>query len=859
MPVRFFRRRQQEQDLDEELRAHFGIEVRQLIERGFSPDEAEAQARRSFGNLSLVRKVTRASWGYTWLESLWQDLHYAFRMLRKTPGFTAAVLLTLALCIGVNTAVFTLVNALLLTPLPYRDPGQLVRINSSDMFKFFDSAAAFNAWKKQSSLLQDAALDLIGQATILGGGEPMRVRIDVTTANLPKLLGEKPLMGRLFLPDDDEAKGGASALLSEELWRQRFGSDTGVLGRQISLNGSKFTIVGVLSALTAYPRGTQVWLSGIRNEKALDGLSGSFDDGILARMKPGVTKAQANAQQTALARAEKKPDSFGVNGVRIPFTWRVSSLHGQLAAPVRTSALLLFGAVLLVLLIGCVNVANLVMARSVSRQPEFAMRRVLGVSTARLVRQLLTEHLLLGLGGGLLGLLFAVWGVSATAAVLPDNWPHYAAMNVDARVLAFTLAVAVLAGLVAGVGPSLYFARSGTEEAFKQGARATGTVKQRRWAHLLVTAETALAMALLVGAALLTTVLLKLENFDPGFRPQKLLTLTVSQPKDDKSAAAFFQRVLTNLRTLRGATAVGATDQLPFRIPGVSLVQVTPPGQKDTTAYNKISTPGYLGAMGIPLLSGRDFNGYDRGGQHSVIVNDVLARKLWPGQDPIGRTLTVRHDTPVTATVIGVAAASRMFQVNESAQAEIYEDFTQRIPRTLTFVLRAKQEGAGLAKEARQAIHQADSREPVDEERWMENYLSHSLQRPRTLAILLSVFSGLGLLLALLGVYSLISYSVTQRTREFGIRVALGAHPFSLLAKAAGEGLGFVVPGILVGAFAALGLNRLLSSELYGVTVSTPELLGALTAGLVAVGALASGLAARRAATVDPVAAIRHE
>ncbi len=866
----FWRRKRPDSDFRAEIEAHVALEADRLRAEGLEERDVAFTARRLFGNVTAAQERFYEASRRRWFEVLKQDVRFAARMLLKSPGSTAAIIATLALGIGITTAIFTLVNALLFTHLPYRNPERLVLLNrvTPGALTFAQSRTQFDSWKAKSTFIEDAALYSETEANLLGGDEPAHVHVAQVTANFVAILGGAPEAGRLFARDEDQP-GHDVAILSDRLWRARFASDPAACGKTIVLNGLRFTVIGVLPAGFDYPNGTDIWTPTLHSFQRLSRSGGIFFF-LVARMKPDATVEQVDAQQQSFRPAQKRATANGpvsVAGVTFRQPPAVRLLRAELSLTSTRPVLLLFGAAALVLLIGCTNVASLIMARMTGRAREFAVRRALGVTPSRLLRQLLTEHVLLGALGGLAGVALAFPAVSYMKTLLPANWPQYALVAMDVRVLAFASVLSTCAGVVSGIGPALGSLRGGRAfAALSSGERTGEPVRGRKWRNILVCAETALAMALLSGAGLLLRSFLRLEGADPGFKPHQVLAMTVSRPDAHSSsgseAGIFYEEALARLRSVPGFRFVGGVSYLPVHPHGGLMMlgaqALTGEHSPDAAgARPSAITPGYFRAMGIQLLGGRDFDPSDAKVSAPVaILNETLARKLWPQGNAVGQKLSL---SGTSLTVVGVVASIQFFGPGSEPAPEIYRPYTQAVPDYFTFVMKTDGPALHYAAMARSAIRSVLPSQPVDEIGALQDYVRQQTQRPRSLTAMVSGFAVLGFVLSVVGVYGLVAFAASRRTREFGIRLALGADPHSLLWKSAASALGAVITGTLAGALLSLATGRVLASELYGVKPNDPTILTIFGLLLIFTATLAGLLASRRISRVDPVTALRHE
>jgi predicted permease len=863
-----------EAELDEEIRTHLELEAEQNIESGMSPEEARHAALRAFGNVALSKEDTRMMWGLRWLETLWQDVRFGARTLAKSPGFTAVAVIALALGIGANSAIFSAVNTVLLRPLPFKDPERLVVVwekGNADEFPLNSTSAAnFIDWRDQNRVFEGASA--MGRASFNltgGGGEPVRVDGRRVSANLFSLLGVEPRLGRVFLPEEDAPGAGRVVILSYGLWQRRFGSDPGVVGRPVVMNGTSYTVVGVMPPQFQFPsRQDELWVPiAFAPQEAANRGNNSYE--VVGRMKPGVSLEQAQTEMSIITARLKQqyPDVVKTDASV------VVSLHEQMVGDIRPALLVLLGAVGFVLLVACANVANLLLARAAVRRKEIALRVALGAGRLRLVRQFLTESLLLAFLGGAAGLLLSFWGVNVLKAFIPENISEVSAIGVDARVLVFTLVVSLLTGLIFGLAPAAQAANMDLNEMLKEGGRDSSSGRSgNRVRGLLVVAEVAVSLVLLVGAGLLINSFVRLRNLDPGFRADNLLTMSIVLPQqkysDHARRVTFFSELTSRVGALPGVRSAAVTNWIPLTMQGdtfgVSVEGRPDPGpEKRPDVVTRVVSAAYFDTMGIQLLRGRQFDeGVDREDSMPVaVVSETTARRLWPGEDPLSKRLQPGGADPDGwIQVVGVAKDVRQFDLTAEPRLQMYLPYAQFqwfVPRQL--VVKTDVEPTSLATAVRKAVWEMDKDQPVSDVRTMEEVLSESIARQRFSALLLGVFAALALALAAVGIYGVMSYAVAQRTREIGIRMALGAQAGSVLRLMIGQGLKLASAGVVLGLAGALLLTRVMSSLLFGVSATDPLTLVTISLVLVGVALLASYIPARRAAKVDPLVALRYE
>jgi putative ABC transport system permease protein len=805
------------------------------------------------------------------METLLQDLRFALRASLKKPAFTLIVVLALAVGIGANTAIFSVVNAILLRPLPFKNPDRLVMVwmdnHKLGVDQDWHSYPNYVDYRDQNSTFEDIAAFNDRSFNLTGTGEPVRVVGSWSTVNLFPVLGVDPLHGRTFTAEEEEPGKDMVALISYGLWQRRFGGDPNIVGQPINLNDVNRTIIGVMPAGFAFPqKETDVWVPLTITPQRKQA-RGSFSLKAIGRLKPGVTRAQARADMSAIAvhLVEQFPrimDSYGVNLV---------PLHEQVTGKVRTALLVLLAAVGFVLLIACANVANLLLARAATREREIAIRTALGATRRRLVRQLLTESLLLAIAGGALGLLLAIWGLSALIAISPANIPRLDQVGIDGRVLAFTLSVSLLTGILFGLVPALQASKPDLNESLKEGGRGTaGSRRGGRIRSLLVVAEVALSLVLLIGAGLLIKSFIHLQRFDLGFNPNNLLTLSVqlSGTKYRESATAtFFQQAMQRMEQVPGVQSVGAISAI-FLTDTPDSTNFTIEGRPVTTGADSIEvpldavTPDYFRVMGIPLLKGRFFDERDRTGSVPVaIINETFAKRFFEGEDPIGKRYcygTPDKDTQ-WLTIVGIVGDMRRTGFDKEVRPETFLPHGQYPINRLTIVARTTGDPASYSGALRDAVWAVDKDQSVFDIKTMATTLDEMTAERRFTMLLLGVFAAVAMLLAAIGIYGVMSYSVTQRMHELGVRIALGARARDVLRLVVGYAMRLALVGVAVGLMAAGFLTHLMSGLLYGVSATDPATFLLISSLLTGVSLAASFVPARRAMKVDPMVALRYE
>jgi putative ABC transport system permease protein len=810
------------------------------------------------------------------MTSLWQDLRYGLRTLWKQPGFTAVAVVALALGIGANTALFSMVNAVLLRPLPVEQPAALVNVWSTnpqaDSPRESASFLNFTDWREQSHVFTSVAAYTNTFATLTGNDAPEALDGLAASPELFETLGVQPVMGRTFTAQEAQA-ADAPIVISQELWRRRFGARGDIIGQPVTLDGRPRTVVGVLPARFKFPFNASAvkdYWTPLDPHDELNTKRGVGYLNVIARLKPGVTTEQAQTEMDAIARrlAEQYPDNNQGHGITLISTYE------DTVGGVRPALLVLLGAVGFVLLIACANVANLLLVRATRRQREIAVRTALGATRWRVVRQLLTESLLLSLAGGAVGLLLALWGVDALAGMLPEDVPRVREIALDGRVLAFTLGIAILTGLVFGLAPALAASRLDVNEALKAGGRGTGGWRRNRLRSFLVVAEVALSLMLLVGAGLLLKSFVRLREVSPGFKPEQVLTLSVALPEmkyeTPAQQARFFQQLLTDTAAAPGVEAAAGVFPLPFsgdNARGKFEIEGQPAASESESpnALSYIISPDYLRALDIPLLNGRGFNERDaQSAPRVVLINETLARRFFAGADPLGRHLVISSfadlGKPITCEIIGVVGDVKHDGLDAEAEAEYYMPYQQATLSFMTLVIRGTTDKpTALVAGARAAVAQLDKDLPITDIKPMNEWLAASVAPRRFNMLLLGGFALLALCLATVGIYGVMAYSVAQRTHEIGIRLALGAQAADVLRLVIGQGMALALIGIIMGLLGAFALTRVLATLLFGVTATDPSVFAGVTLLLALVALVACLVPAHRATRVDPMIALRHE
>ena len=814
---------------------------------------------------------------FSTLETSWQDARYGARMLRKNPGFTLVAVLTLALGIGANTAIFSIVDAVLLRSLPYPDPNQLVLmfdvpLQQPDALSGI-SYRDFTECREQNRVFSEMAGNSFHDLTLTGAGEPSIVNTAAVTPEIFPLLNAKPLLGRTLLPEDGKQGAASVAVLSENLWRSRFGSNPALIGQSITLDMRSFTVVGILPASFRYPDGAphqDVWIPVAQDPLFGPRMSqpGARVLVGIGRIKPGVSLAQAQAEMNTLGARLAKEYPAEDSG----FTIRIEPYRQVVVGNVKSALLILLGAVGLVLLIACANIANLLLSRATSRGREIALRIALGAGRARIVRQLLTESALLGLLGGFAGVLLAAWGVWSLRSFLPSDVIQISSIQVGGSVLAFALFLSLTAALAFGLAPALLATPSNLQTNLKEGGERTGQRGGQHVRSFLAIAEISLAMVLLVAGGLLMRSFALVTSVNPGFDPKNVIEAEVSLPQFQYSTpqqwTAFSNELLARLHAQPGLQDSALAAPLPMDRQGEATFEFNivgnpplPPGKSTTADYATVS-PDYFRVMRIPLLRGRFFSEQDSPSNPNVaIISETLARRYFPNQDPIGRQMRFGFppNSNVSREIVGVVGDVRDVALSRKPGPMMYVPFAQAPLYGGEVVVRSSLSASSVAAGIRQAVHSIDKDLPVTDVESFPDALGASVTQERFRTLLLSSFSGIALILAAVGIFGVISYSASQRTHEIGIRMALGAQQRDVLRLILGQGAKLALLGLGAGAVAALLLTRLMASLLYGVSATDPLTFGAVAIVLLGVAVIACYIPARRAMRVDPIVALRHE
>lgn len=872
--TRYFRRERWDQERERELQAYLETETDENIARGMTPEEARYAAKRKLGNPTLIREEIYRMNSLTFIESLWQDVRCGLRMLRKNAGFAVVAILTLALGIGANTAIFSVIHAVLLNPLPYDNPERIVLLLESNPSRGFPqfsvSPPNYTDWKKDATSFEQIASIDRGDFNYTGGLEPERLSGARVASSFFAVMGAPPAMGRTFLPDDDVVGKASVVVLSYGLWARHFGSDPQILGKSMTLDGQSYRVVGVMQNGFQFPRGVDLWLPSEFDADALSpGARGAHYLRVMARLKPGVGMDKAQAEMVAISKRLELQYPRTNTG----WTSRLLSLNEATVGNVRPALLILFGAVGFLLLIACANVANLLLAQATARQKEIAIRFSLGASRLRIARQLLTESILLsGIATGL-GLLLAEWAVRALRTLPPSNLPRAASIGLDLPVLGFAAGVAVLTGLLFGFAPALEITRSAPAETLKEGGR-TSSVGGHGVRNALVVLETTLALVLLVGSGLLLKSFLRLQTVDPGFQYKNVVTADVSLPRSKYSTDAqkmqFFDQLLQRIQSVQGVGEVAAASGNPMKGSNLSFafatknLQALSPADQPSAGYYVISA-NYFHTLGIPLLVGRYFTREDSVGSLRVaIISQSVAQRFFHGRNPIGQTIAIgvgapRPGGPLWREIVGVVGDVKDDGLGEAATMTVYEPATQMGWSDMNLFVRADGDVSQIAATVRSQVAAVDKDQPVGDFSTGEQLLAEAVAQPQLRTMLLSLFAGLALVLASLGIYGVMSNTVAQRTHEIGVRMALGAGQDNVLRLVLSNGMRLTLLGIALGSAGAFALTRLIKGFLFHVTPTDPATFVEVALFLFLVALLASYIPARRATRVDPVVALRYE
>jgi putative ABC transport system permease protein len=866
-----FRRETVESEMEAELRFHSERQLEKYLKTGMRRDEARRRVRMDFGGLEQVKEECRDARGVALLETVAQDLRYGWRTLLKSPGFAAAALFTLALGIGANTAIFSVVYGVLLQPLPFRDAARLVLLHETTP-KVGDVSVSypnFQDWRAQSHTFSEmAAVSNVG-FNMAGASQPENIGGLAVSPNFLSMAGIRPVIGRGFTPDEEKAGTAPVLLLSYALWQSHFGGNRRVIGQTIRLDSRTVTIVGVLprdfrwieTCDVMEPIG--VWAT---NNSTVAERGDRGDLTVVGRLAPGARMEQARAEMDGIAArlARAYPEANDQCGVKL------QPLRESFSGDARPSMLVLLGAAIFVLLVACANVANLFLMRGAVRAKEMALRIAIGASGGRIVRQILTESFLVAVLGGLAGVGLALAGIPAMARLIPADTLAGASVGMNGAVLLFSAGLVVLSVLAFGLAPALHSARGNVHADLKEGGKTTSGGGRNRWRGLLATSEIALALILLVGAGLMMKSLYRLLAVDSGFRPERVLKMEMSlrtaQYDKDPAVIGFWQQVLERVRALPGVesaavgTAIPLTDdhsRTDITVEGMALPKPSDYPHPDTHTVS----PGYEKTLGIRVLRGRGFTDADRENAPRVaLVSAIVAQRLFPGADPVGKRFSFgRNRVPQWLTIVGVLADTKMYGLANPARLEVYVPFRQEAAHEMVLLAKSGMEPAALVSAIRGVVVSIDKEQPIFGIATMQDVVNASVSTRRVTLILLGLFSGLALVLAAIGIYGVISYSVAQRAREIGIRMALGAQRGDVLRLVLAQGGKISLAGIAIGTAASAGLTWLMAKLLYSVSAVDPATFTAVAFVLAVIAMVASYIPARRALRVDPLVALRNE
>jgi putative ABC transport system permease protein len=873
---RLFRREQLDRETDEEIRFHIAERVEHLKAAGYSPDRALRRARLEFGGVEKYKEACRETRRLSLLHDLSADVRYGLRMLRKSPGFTAVAILTLALGVGANTAIFSLVNGVLLRPLPFHDPDRLAVVWERDQSGHPGNAtfATYTDWKAMSSSFEELALYTAWQPALMSSGDPEQLSGLRVTNNYFRTLGIRPALGRDFRPEEDTPSTRNVVVLGHGLWQRRFGADPNIVGGTVTLNTVSYVVAGVLppdfqSLMSMDPRGGTVEIFGVLGYDASLPWACRTCHHLVAigRLRPQTSFTQANAEMDTISAALFKtyPNDYSASGVIL------MPLREHLTGQVSGTLYVLLGAVTFVLLVACTNVANLFLARATNRRREMAVRTALGATRGRMVRQLLVENSLAALLGGAAGLIPAYFTPHLLRTIGSGDVPRLAEVALDWRVLSFTLGLALLTGVISGTAPAFRLANHDSQGALREDARGSSDGTGGRLRGALVVSEIALSLALLLGAGLLLRSLSRVLSVSPGFDAGHVLTMQISlvgkKYNDNQNVRQFFVEGVERIRALPGVEAAGVASEIPlggnmdrYGFHAEGKLNANP--ELDPSAERYCVSPGYRGAMGIPLLRGRDLAETDTTDAPPVIlVNETAGRETWPGEDPLGKRVKLGGLDKPWCTVVGIVGDVRQQGLDQAPSMQFYVPHAQwPFPDNgMTFAIRTVGAPGAMAETARQTLRSLDSNQPISRVMPLENYVGLSVQGRRFSLVLVAAFAAIALLLSVVGIYGVTSYTVAARTREIGIRMALGARQSNILSLVLGQGFLLILGGIALGIAVSAALTGFLASMLFEVKPTDPATFTVVPALMAAVATVACWFPVRRAVRIDPVRALRHE
>ncbi|MEO8295064.1 MAG: ABC transporter permease [Gemmatimonadota bacterium] len=868
-------RKAAESAVDEEIQFHITHETEKNIARGMLPDEAHRQAVLAFGGVEWTRETHRDQRPMHWLDELRADVYYALRALRRGPVFASAAILTLGLGIGANTAIFSAVNAVILRPLPYPEPEHLVMLWEENPEKNWHqemvAPANFFDWKEQVAAFADAAAytEGFGSVTLTGDGSPRLLYPSSVTGSFFSVLEVRPMLGRVFHEDETWANGAHVAILGHRLWHDQFGSDSSVIGRNIMLSGQSVQVVGVMPQGFTFPSDhVDIWtpMEWDRNDKAQIWFRRAHWARAVARLAPGVSFEGANTQLQQVVRRlqEQYPETNRVMGAGM------TPLHEFLIGDTQRPLFVLLGAVALLLIIACANVGNLLLVRATGRERETALRLALGAGRFRVVRQAMTESLVLSFLGGCVGLVLGWAGTRALQSLQPEGMLHVTRFGVDWGVLLFVLAISAVSGLLFGVAPALWSGRRAPGEALKEGGRTGSEGKaRRRWSEALVVGEIAVALLLTVGAGLLVRSFWQLEQVNPGFEADGVLTAAIvlpAEPYNSERILVFIDQLMERARALPGVVSAGVSNGIPLRNTGYTsdfTVAGRSSGEYGTEVVHRDVSPGYFATMRVPLLRGREFTVDDRAdGPGVVLINEALADQYFKGQDPVGQRLSFDREpdsATVWRTIVGVVGSEHQRSLAVGPQIEAFTPFTQETQNGIVLVVRTRTDALGLGPSVRRVVGDLDPNLAIKSMQTMTDVRYVSLARERFLASLMIMFAAVGLLLAIVGVYGVMAQMALSRTREIGIRIALGAQVSQVRWMVVGRGLRLVGAGLAIGIIIALAATRALAALLFHVAPADLPTFVLVPFLLAITGLIAAWIPAARAGRMAPAAALRND
>jgi putative ABC transport system permease protein len=865
----FFRRAQLDRDLDAEMSAHLEFAIEENLRRGLSPSEARRQALLRFGGPQQAKEQHRESRGLPFLDTLFQDLRFALRLLKKNPGFTAIAVLTLALGMGATTTIFSVVNSVLLRSLPYQNSKRLLRVEErhSGSQGMNVTYATFLDLEREAKTVENASAYREWVFNVTGEAEPAQISGALVSGNFFPALGNTPVLGRTVRPDDDQPGGNNRVVvLSYALWQSRFGADRNILGRSLMVSAEPYTVIGVMPPGFDFPNQSEMWCPLVPGSELHDNRRAHLLT-VLADVGHGKSNGDVNGELLAFAKRveERNP---GVDDPSLSLT--AVALMKSLTAPVRPALMILLFAVGLLLVIACANVANLLLARTAARNKEIAVRLALGATQVRLAMLLLTESVFMSLLGGTLGLFIAEVGLGFVRSQNSESLPRFAEVRLDWRVFAFASAVSILSGLFFGLAPALAGSKIDLNAPLKEGHWETAGTNRRISSNTLTVLQFGFATILLAGAGLLGGSLLRVLRVNPGFDPKHLLTLQVflspvEYPEGDSKAGITLHQMLEGIRALPGVRLAGVVNALPITGgPSTEFVIEGRPAPRlgdEPEADIRVADHNYFSTIGIPLLAGRVFTEHDNApSARVVVINETLARTFWPHENPLGQRITMRDwGPPLTAEIVGVVGDVKANGLDETVGPMIYWSYNQFGQIFNRIVVRTEDDPLLLVSAVKRRIWSVDKDQPVSQIQTMDQILSQSLARRRLYVVLLGVFACVALLLATAGIYGVVSYSVTQRTREMAIRVALGAERLDVLRFIMLQAAKLALTGELAGILVALAVTRRMASMLFGVSAADPITFAGVAFLLTAVAFAACYIPARRAMSVDPMAALRYE